>query len=231
MTEIFLIRHGESFANVEPIIGGMRGDAGLTPRGRRQVDLLVERLAASRFQADVLSASTLPRARLTAERVSQVLGLPVQYDDEWQELRPGAADGLSHDEARRRFGELEWMAANPYRPFAPDGESWALFLVRVGGALTRLVARHPAQRVVVVCHGGVQDASFYHAFGLGATAFPVRFAPANTSITHWRCEPGQPGEPPRWTLAAFNDAGHLAMEGLPTDTGHAATPTPVEEEN
>ena len=43
-TDLFLIRHGESVANVEPIIGGMNGDAGFTERGRRQAALLEERL-------------------------------------------------------------------------------------------------------------------------------------------------------------------------------------------
>ena len=44
-TELYLIRHGESVANVEPIIGGMRGDAGLTDRGvlaeGRRADLIL----------------------------------------------------------------------------------------------------------------------------------------------------------------------------------------------
>lgn len=43
-TQLYLIRHGEAVANVEPIIGGMRGDAGLTDRGREQADLLEQRL-------------------------------------------------------------------------------------------------------------------------------------------------------------------------------------------
>ena len=34
-TDLYLIRHGEAVANVEPIIGGMRGDVGLTELGRK----------------------------------------------------------------------------------------------------------------------------------------------------------------------------------------------------
>jgi broad specificity phosphatase PhoE len=47
-TELYLIRHGESVANVTPIIGGMRGDAGLTDRGREQAQLLEKRLREAR---------------------------------------------------------------------------------------------------------------------------------------------------------------------------------------
>lgn len=35
-TDLHLIRHGQSFANVEPVVGGMTGDTGLTPLGRER---------------------------------------------------------------------------------------------------------------------------------------------------------------------------------------------------
>ncbi len=230
VTDLYLIRHGESVANVEPIIGGMRGDAGLTARGREQASLLEARLRAQGPRADLLYASTLPRARETAEYVARALGLPVEHDNEWQELRPGEADGLAVAEWEERYGGREFATGrDPYRPFAPGGESWATFLVRVGRALVGVVARHPEQRVAVVCHGGVLDASFYHAFGLGPTGNRVRFQPLNTSITHWRYQPGDGAggaeDAPSWTLVTFNDAAHL-REGA--EAPREAVPTPVE---
>ena len=66
-TDLYLIRHGEAVVNVEPIIGGMRGDTGLTDRGRRQAQLLEERLRADGLHADHLYVSTLPRALETGE--------------------------------------------------------------------------------------------------------------------------------------------------------------------
>lgn len=229
-TELYLIRHGEAVANVEPIIGGMRGDTGLTERGRKQAELLEERLRAERIRADQLYVSTLPRARETGEYVARALQLPIQGDEELQELRPGQADGLSVDEWRRRFGGFDTpMATDPFRPFSPGGESWAGFLVRAGGALARLVARHEDETVVAVCHGGVLEASFYLAFGLGGTGNRVAFAPLNTSITHWRHRRGSSG-PSEWTLVTFNDAGHLAGEGVPDAPPRDAVPTPAGED-
>jgi broad specificity phosphatase PhoE len=70
-TELYLIRHGESVPNVTPIIGGMRGDAGLTDRGREQAQLLEKRLREEELHADQLYASTLPRALETAEYVAR----------------------------------------------------------------------------------------------------------------------------------------------------------------
>jgi probable phosphoglycerate mutase len=222
-TDLYLIRHGESFTNVEPIIGGMRGDAGLTERGRLQAALLEERLVRHGPRADHLYASTLPRARETTAYVARALGLTVIFDDEWQELRPGEADGLSLAEYEARYGSMDRLGENPYEPFAPGGESWAAFQARVGGALMRLVARHPYQAVAVVCHGGVLELSFAHALGLGPTGRFARFAPHNTSITHWRFHPGGGRFGSYWTLVTFNDAAHLTVHHV-GDTERQATP-------
>jgi probable phosphoglycerate mutase len=230
-TDLYLIRHGESVANVEPIIAGMLSDAGLTDLGRKQAELLEERLRSEGLRADQLYVSTLPRALETGEYVARALQLPIQRDDDLQELRPGEADGLSVDEWRTRYAgpDTTHLAIHPFRPFSPGGETWAGFLVRAGGALARLVARHEEETVVAVCHGGVLEASFYLAFGLGGTGSRVAFVPLNTSITHWRHRRGPHGHS-EWTLVTFNDAGHLAVGGLPEESPREAVPTPPEED-
>lgn len=228
-TELYLIRHGEAVANVEPIIGGLRGDAGLTDRGREQARLLEGRLRAeglgAGLRADRLYASTLPRALETAEYVSRALDLPVQREDELHELRPGEADGMDVDEWRERFGE---PVHDPFRPFAPGGESWVAFLARSGAAIVALVDRHPGETVVAVCHGGVIESSFYLAFGLGGTAGRIGFATLNTSITRWRHRRGDDGRR-LWTAVTFNDAGHLVGVDTPAESPHEAVPTPPDE--
>ena len=221
-TELYLVRHGEAVANVEPLIGGMRGDPGLTPRGRDQCRRLQERLTQQVMHVDHLVSSTLPRALETAGYVAQALGLPVLPDDGLHELRPGEADGLTVQEwrARYRVGEESSGTRDPYREFSPGGESWATFLARAGTALSRLVARHRGQTVVAVCHAGVVEASFALAFGLGAGARRVDCAPLNTSLTHWRHQEASDGAP-EWRLVSFNDARHLSSDALP--------PSPVED--
>ncbi|MBA2277081.1 MAG: histidine phosphatase family protein [Chloroflexia bacterium] len=239
-TNLYLIRHGESVPNVEPIIGGMKGDTGLTERGREQARLLEQRLETSGLQADVLYTSTLPRALETSDYVSRALGLSVERDEELQELRPGEADGLSRDEWLGRyhadgsagadpldpFGDA---AGDPFVPFAPGGESWGSFLLRTGIALNRLVRKHRGQTIVAVCHGGVLEASFFLAFGIGPTGNRVFFDPLNTSITHWRWGSKRPSGLDTWTLVTFNDAGHLDVAGVSGES-HEAIPTPVEQE-
>ena len=93
-TNLYIIRHGEAYTNVEPVIGGMQGDRGLTERGIAQAEALARRLSTGEIAADVLYASTLPRTRATAEHVAAALKLPIVWDDELHELRPGASDGM-----------------------------------------------------------------------------------------------------------------------------------------
>jgi broad specificity phosphatase PhoE len=240
-TNLYLIRHGESVPNVEPIIGGPKGDTGLTERGREQARLLERRLERSGLEADVLYTSTLPRALETSEYVSRALGLPAEQDEELQELRPGEADGLSRDEWLTQyhassaktgnpfdpFSRNDVGAFTPFTPFSPGGESWASFLLRVGIALSGLVRKHRGQTIVAVCHGGVLEASFFLAFGIGPTGNRVFFDPLNTSITHWRWSYDQPTGLDNWTLVRFNDAGHLDVAGV-TGESREAIPTPVE---
>lgn len=236
MTHLYLIRHGEAVSNVEPIVAGMDGDAGLTPLGVAQAERLRDRLAATgEIAADVLIASTLPRARQTAEIVAPALGLPIIWDDDMQEMRPGAADGLSLAEFRKRYGSPEYESY-PFRPLAPGGESWASFLLRVAGALLRIAGEYEDKRVVIVCHGGVIDGSFQTFAEMNLLA-PKRldFDTRNTSITHWHRH--QHGAlPPRWRLMRYNDAAHLDLEVWPAhlatrpgDATHPSVPLPSED--
>jgi broad specificity phosphatase PhoE len=227
VTELYLIRHGEAVSNVQPVIAGARSDQGLTERGHHQAALLEERLRAHPLAADVLYVSTLRRARETGKYVARALQLPAQNTDDLHELRPGDADGLTIEDWRAR-ADREVPPQDPFQSFSPGGESWAAFLLRAEVALTDLVARHEDQTVVAVCHGGVLEASFYLAFGLGASVQRVAFDPLNTSLTHWRHRRGPQGQS-SWTLVTFNDAGHLAGN-LDADSPREGVPTPVDED-
>jgi probable phosphoglycerate mutase len=207
---LILIRHGEAEANVHQVVGGLRGDTGLTARGVMQATRLRERLAKGEIRADALLASSLPRAAATAEIVAPALGLPVVLDDELQELRPGEADGLSLQEAAQRFGMPDFEGA-PDRPVSPGGESWAAFMTRVARALDRVVEEHAGETVVLVTHGGFVDGAFVRFLGLGEGRYlPATFATRHTSITRWERRPRWDGRV-AWRLLCFNDDAHLRV--------------------
>ncbi|HZS86468.1 MAG TPA: histidine phosphatase family protein [Chloroflexota bacterium] len=209
-THLYLIRHGEAECHLRGIVGGRRGDVGLSALGVRQAEALRDRLANHReIAADLLIASTLPRARQTAEIIAPALDLPIILDDEVRELDPGDADGMRYDEVERTFGTFD-IERQFLRPFAPGAESWAQFMVRVATALDRLWYEHRGKSVAVVCHGGVIEGSFVYFFGLGSLSKPpAGFSTANTSITHWEYREAAERMPAQWYLVRYNDAAHL----------------------
>lgn len=206
MTQLYLIRHGQAISAVK----GLVGDSGLSPLGVVQAERLRDRLASTReIQADVLIASTLLRARQTADIIAPAIGLPILWDDSIQELRPGDAEGLTSEEYRKTFGIPDFIQ-NPFRPMAPGGENWGQFMLRVGEALDRIVRTYEGKTIVLVCHGGVIEGSIIYFFQMSAwTIPPARFATRNTSITYWKQFPSESNNEKYWHLMKYNDAFHL----------------------
>lgn len=242
-TNLYLIRHGEAVVNVQPIVGGMKGDKGLTTQGITQAERLRDRLQATReIVPDVFIASTLPRARQTAEIIAPAFAIPVTFDDEVQEMRVGEADGMPNEEAWKRYGTPQ-IEHDPFRSLSPGGESWSGFVLRVAQALRRITRQHEGKTIVIVCHGGVVDSSFIYFFGLNSLVTPTTgFYTHNTSITHWQHYQGSYDERPRWRLLKYNDTFHLNDIGVsesldwrsvtpraPTGPEHTSVPLPTEE--
>jgi len=157
-TQLMLIRHGESVANSSGVAGGALGDGGLTALGRLQARTLATRLTMTGElnAATAFYTSVLPRARATGVLLAPALPaeLSLVTLDNVDELRVGEGDGLSWSEFADRFNPPNWDV-DPHLENAPGGESLLSFYERVTSALALLAERHPAEMVVVVCHGGV----------------------------------------------------------------------------
>ena len=136
MTVLLLVRHGETDWNAEGRLQG-HTDRPLNELGRRQAEELARQLAGE--GADAIYASDLSRAKETAEIVGERLRLPVVVDPDLREKNWGTWEGLTGDE--RVHVEFEGESTEDHRD-------------RVMRAVRRIAARHPAQRVVVVTHGG-----------------------------------------------------------------------------
>jgi probable phosphoglycerate mutase len=205
-TRLVLVRHGESQVTVDQIVGGHAGCTGLSPLGRKQAELLRERLARTGELSDAaaLYASVMPRAIETAEIIAGAVGggeLSVRQECGVCEVHPGEADGITWDKFRARYGDHE---RDDHTPWAPGSESRASFTARVDGTLQELAARHAGSTVVVACHGGVVTASMTALGGL-PLRLPFDLFVENTSLTEWvRRDDGD-----RWFLARFNDRAHL----------------------
>jgi probable phosphoglycerate mutase len=105
------------------------------------------------------------------------------------------------------------MEAEPDRAFAPDGDSWNSFHVRVSATLERLARDHAGGTVVAVCHAGVIMASMRLLLGIGDPATSAHLRPSNTGLTEWEHD----RETGRWMLRAYNEAIHLIDLAPPPD--------------
>ena len=209
MTRLFLIRHGESVAQVEGFVSGHDTCRGLSDLGRRQVQALHDRLARTgEISADVLLTSILPRAIETASIIAPAIGghEPVQ-DCDLCEIHPGDAEGLTWTEWQEKYFQEDY---DPSTPSAPNGESWIGFSERVANTLKRYVEEHAGKVIVAAVHGGVIEASISAFTDLHPTHGSL--GPLiNASITEWvHHEPPFGRRGSRWQLVRYNDAAHVA---------------------
>jgi len=207
MTHLYLIRHGEATTQM----GQSLHDYGLTPTGIQQAERLRDRLAATgEIAPDVFIASTLPRARQTAQIIAPAFKeMPITFDDSVQELRAGVADNMSVAEFRATFGGYH-LEDNPFHPVSPGGETWGEFVLRAGTALHRIITEHEGKTIAIVCHGGIIDVSFIYFLAMDTLRIPeTRFDTRNTSITCWAKTALYTNSEARWRLARYNDDMHV----------------------
>ncbi len=207
---LLLVRHGESNATVERRIGGMATCTGLSQLGLAQAERLRDRLAAGTEPVvDRLISSAMPRAIETCTALNQALGLMPTIDPDLEELRPGAADGMTFAAYIEAYGDIDHLD-EPDRELAEAGESRTSFAQRV---MTALAAHVEEQALcqLIVCHGGVIDVIVRGLLGVGLNDRFV-LSSKNTALTELRRV--GPEMRPQWQLGRFNDASHLV--GLPS---------------
>ena len=201
-TEILLIRHGESAAaslgQPFPLVDG-HADPELAENGREQAEQLAERLATSHI--DAIYVTSLRRTAQTAAPLAEKLGLTPQVEPDLREVNLGEWEaGLfrkmvadNHPVAERMWAEERWDVI-------PGAEPAETFAARTGGAIRRIAAAHPDQRVAVVVHGGVIAVVLAMATGSRPFAF---LGADNASISRLVITPQ------RWVLRTYNDTAHL----------------------
>ena len=165
MTELVLIRHGETDMNRELRFQG-QVNVGLNAIGHEQARRLAARMAGE--QADAVYVSDLLRARQTAEPIAGELAMSYVTESGLREQHFGRVDGMRVEDIQRDHPDAwaGWLRFE--EDFAmPEGESTRSFHARVMEAVQRLVAAHRDDTVVVVTHGGVLDMIYRTARSLG----------------------------------------------------------------
>jgi probable phosphoglycerate mutase len=187
MTEILLVRHGETDWNVERRFQG-HADPSLNDNGRAQAHALAAELAAEHI--DAVYTSDLTRARETAEIISAQLGVDIVPRSELREIDVGDWEGLTWDDIERQFpdGRRRWDESGHGWE---GGETYEQLAERVVDALRRIAAAHPGGRVLVVGHGGTIRSVRAHVEGRSVAESRRRSAPLeNCEVVRIRVEDG-----------------------------------------
>jgi probable phosphoglycerate mutase len=200
--DLLLVRHGASAPWAPgrdfPLVDG-HGDPELSPEGIGQADKVAERLATEGI--DAIYVTTLRRTRETAAPLARRTGLQPRVESDLREVGLGEWEGGVF---RQKVVDADPVAAEMFRlerwSVIPGAEDDDAFAARVRGAVLRIAAAHPDQRVVAVTHGGVIGSVLQQASRSRGFAFANS---DNASISQIVVV----GD--RWIVRRFNDTAHL----------------------
>lgn len=163
-TRMVLVRHGQPAEEMKGRCYG-RLDVGLSPHGRTQAEQAAAFLAG--LELTCVYASPRLRALESARPLAEARGLQVVVDEAFREIDFGLFEGLTYEEAERRFPEVyaEWMS-HPTRVRFPQGESFPEMRERVRAGGRELRRRHAQQAFALVSHGGVNRTLLAEALGM-----------------------------------------------------------------
>ena len=207
MTEILLIRHGETDWNVEKRLQG-HTDIDLNREGVRQATALGRALLDEPL--DAIFSSDLKRAFGTAQGIAIPRGMSIQLDKGLRERCFGAFEGLNHPEISDRFPEdyAAWKRRDIDARY-PQGEFHAEtlreFSNRAVDAITTLAGAY--RKVAIVTHGGVLDSVYRRAKNMGYE-HPRDFDVLNASINRVTWDGAN------FQILKWADVAHLSRAAL-----------------
>ena len=201
MTTIVLVRHGETDLNRDRRFRG-RLDVPLNAVGRGQAEACARRIT-DEWKPTGVYSSPLSRAVQTAQPIARGLGLSVQVDAAFADLDYGQWQGLTLDEARRRWPDLvEAWHKDAACVAPPGGESLLEVQSRAVAGLRAIVARREPTTLVVVAHDAVNRLLLLAALDAPLSAF-ARVGQATGAVNVIEASNGVLG------VAKLNDTCHL----------------------
>lgn len=193
MTQLYLVRHGETEWNREKRIQGWQ-DSPLTEKGVRNAELLAQYWNDMRF--DAVFSSDRGRALQTASILSKASGVPVEKESAFREINFGAWEGKKVTEIREQDPkEYDNFWERPEEYKSVGGESFFEVRARILNRLKEIVSVYQNKKVLIVSHAvaiktvindikGKSLAKFWDPPFLADTSFTIIHALNN----HWKLE-------------------------------------------
>jgi broad specificity phosphatase PhoE len=180
MTTFYLIRHAANDYLTENKIAGWLPGVHLNAEGRKQSELLAERLAHEPIRA--IYSSPLERACETAEPLAAKLALPVQVSEGLGEIRFG---DWTDQPVAKLDATPHWQRWNAFRSStqAPKGDLMIDAQARIVREMIRLRGEHPSTAIALVTHGDPIKAAVAYFLGVPLDLFlRIQVDPASVSI-------------------------------------------------
>ncbi len=178
--KLLVIRHGESEADLLDVHEG-RADFALTERGHRQAEAMANYVA-DNYNISRIYASTLTRARQTAQHLSDKTGISIVFDENLMEFNNGFLAGLPRAVVREKYPEVPDL---PIDKAVYGQESQVEFRQRAENALSRIMNEaENDETIAVVSHGGMINQLYRSFFNMPVDCIYF-FNTADTGIHIW----------------------------------------------
>jgi broad specificity phosphatase PhoE len=185
VTNVLLIRHGQSQGNAERRFGGHTSTP-LSALGRDQAQTTALTLKSESIT--VIYSSDLVRAIETAKPLSNLTGLPVNGTTAFRERDVGVMEGLTFEDAAQQHPEqYAALLRRDFEHVLAGGESYRQLLDRARQKLDQIIEEHRGGRIAVFSHTGTICILALHLMGaLDAPELkPVWISSANCGITRF----------------------------------------------
>ena len=178
--KLLVIRHGESEADLLDVHEG-RADFALTERGHRQAEAMANYVA-DNYDISKIYASTLTRAKQTAQHLSDKTGISIVFDENLMEFNNGLLAGLPRAVVREKYPEVPDL---PIDKAVYGQESQVEFRQRAENALSRIMNEaENDETIAVVSHGGMINQLYRSFFNMPVDCIYF-FNTADTGIHIW----------------------------------------------
>jgi len=201
MTLVILVRHGQTEWNrIERFRG--RNDVPLNETGLAQAEMAGHRIAAG-WKPVAVYSSPLSRAVKTADAIARHFDLPVKVHLGLVDISYGEWQGLTPDEARKRWPEMidAWYET-PHLARIPGGETLDELRARAMRTVNTIAANHQGHTVVLVGHTVINRIILLGVLGLGNERF-WRLRQDTGAINVFEADGSV------FTLVSLNDTCHL----------------------
>ncbi|MEY7850097.1 histidine phosphatase family protein [Natrarchaeobius sp. A-rgal3] len=195
MTDVLLVRHGETQYNLDGVLQG-RLNIPLNETGIAQARALADELRGIDVRA--IYSSPLQRSHRTAEIISTPHELAVTTVPTLKERSYGELEGCSRKKREEMLTARE-VTKSEFKP--TGGEDCYDVVERTLPTLEELARSHSGERILVVAHGSV-NRSLLSQFIAGTPRFGYKLTQSNTGVNRLEFDGS-------WCVRSLNDTAHL----------------------